>query len=127
MLAFIYREGATIDKTPPTLPSGCSTTVRVDAAPGSASADYHVQWPTATDNDGHTPTLVATHPSGVHSFQLGWTGVYGFYYDASGNMRQCSRSIIVRKYYLQLVSIFVTMTVTEFKGIVHYLIRKLVI
>ncbi len=89
-----------IDKTPPILPSGCGTngTREVFAAAGATNANYSVVWANATDNDGQTPTLVATHQAGVHTFQLGQTAIYGFYYDASGNRAECTRYILVRKY-----------------------------
>ena len=86
---------------PPVIPN-CPArlpTQYVSIPNGDSSGDFNVVWPVATDNDGQTPTVIATHQQGVNSFPLGRTLVTIYYYDTSGNRAQCNTAwVIVRKY-----------------------------
>ncbi|XP_072030375.1 hyalin-like [Amphiura filiformis] len=102
----VYPNGVNIDTQPPTVPptvycpavSYTPPIITVYVENEATSADYNFTWPTgATDNDGVTPTVIASHQEGIQSFPIGFHRTAIFYYDTSGNRKDCYQNILVRR------------------------------
>ena len=85
------------DTTPPVV-NGCPEPLNFMVPPGRTSGTLTWTEPTATDNDGMTPTITQSHQPG-DSFNVGTTTVSYTFTDLAGNQAQCSFTVAVGNYH----------------------------
>ena len=88
---------AVADTTPPVI-NDCPTTLSFVVPFGTPSRTVIWEEPTATDDSGAMPTLIARSHQPGDSFPVGTTQVVYTFTDASGNRAMCSFSITVGEF-----------------------------